>query len=392
MASLANPSQSAIRYENTRLRDYTADNTIERGRADLSLIMITLLLLTIGVVMVLSASFASAYYNKSGNATYYFVRQAIFALTGVAIMVMASRLPVNVYRRFSGPVLLLSIALLVVVLVIGKLTNGATRWINLGFTTFQPSELAKLGIILYFSSMICHYKEKMRTFRYGILPFLIILGVIVFLLALEPHISGILIITAIALVMLFVGGVRLGWFVGGGLSMGALLLLAYAAFGYVRDRIEAWRHPFLDPTDTGYQVVQSLYAIGSGGLLGLGLGNSRQKFLYLPEEHNDYIFSIVCEELGFIGAVLILALFAVLILRGYWIAMHARDRYSMLVGVGITTQLALQVIMNVAVCTNSIPCTGVSLPFFSYGGTAMWLQLGEIGILLSISRDIPERT
>lgn len=388
---MAAQSRNAVQYENTRLRDYTTDETIDRGRADLSLIMITLLLLTIGVVMVLSASFASAYYTE-GNATYYFVRQAIFALSGVAVMLMASRLPMGLYRVASGGLLVISIILLVGVLAVGRLTNGATRWIDLGFTTFQPSELAKIALILCFAAMISQKKRSMATFREGILPFLGILGAIDFLLVLEPHVSAILIVTAIALVMLFVGGVKLRWFVGGGLSLAALLLIAYASFGYVRDRIAAWLNPFADASDTGYQVVQSLYAIGSGGLLGLGLGNSRQKFLYLPEEHNDYIFSIVCEELGFIGAVLILALFALLILRGYWIALHARDRFSMLVGVGITTQLALQVIMNVAVCTNSIPCTGVSLPFFSYGGTAMWLQMAEIGILLSISRDIPERT
>ena len=387
---MANQSQNAIRYENTRLRDYTTSNTIDRGRADLSLIMMTLLLLTIGVVMVLSASFANAYYTKD-SASYYFVRQALFALSGIAVMFIASRMPMSVYRGLSGMVLLASIGLLVVVLILGRLTNGATRWINLGFTTFQPSELAKLGLILFYAMLISNYKEKMKTFRYGIVPFALVLGVIVVLLALEPHVSAILIVSAIALTMLFVGGVQLRWFVGGGLSLGALLLIAYSAFDYVKLRIEAWQNPFADATGSGYQVVQSLYAIGSGGLLGLGLGNSRQKFLYLPEEHNDYIFSVICEELGYIGAILLLALFAVLILRCYWIAMHARDRFSMLVGVGIATQLALQVIMNIAVCTNSIPCTGVSLPFFSYGGTAMWLQLGEIGILLSISRDIPER-
>ena len=389
MTAVASREQNAVRYENTRLQDYTTSNTIDRGRADLSLIMMTLLLLTIGVVMVLSASYANAYYTRD-SASYYFVRQALFALSGIAVMFVASRMPMSVYRRLSVPVLLVSGVLLVAVLVMGRLTNGATRWIDFGFTTFQPSELAKLGLILFYAMLISRYKEKMKTFRYGIAPFAVVLLIIVVLLALEPHVSAILIISAIALVMLFVGGVQLRWFIGGGLSVGALLLIAYASFDYVKLRIEAWQNPFADASGSGYQVVQSLYAIGSGGLLGLGLGNSRQKFLYLPEEHNDYIFSVICEELGYIGAILLLALFAVLILRCYWIALHARDRFSMLVGVGIATQLALQVIMNIAVCTNSIPCTGVSLPFFSYGGTAMWLQLGEVGILLSISRDIPE--
>jgi cell division protein FtsW len=277
------------------------------------------------------------------------------------------------------------------VLLVGTRTNGAKRWIDLGFTTFQPSELAKIGVIMYFSVMICRYKEKMATFRYGIFPFVVVLVGVCGLLAMEPHMSAIMIIVAIGLVLIFVGGAPLKWFVGGGVSVAAILGLAYLCFGYVRDRITAWLDPFADAADTGWQVVQSLYAIGSGGLLGLGLGNSRQKYLYLPEEHNDYIFSVVCEELGFIGAVLILALFSLLVIRGYWIAMHARDKYSMLVGVGITTLFALQVILNVAVCTNTIPSTGISLPLFSYGGTALLIQMAELGILLSISRDIPEK-
>ncbi|MCD8001550.1 MAG: FtsW/RodA/SpoVE family cell cycle protein, partial [Oscillospiraceae bacterium] len=160
---------------------------------------------------------------------------------------------------------------------------------------------------------------------------------------------------------------------------------------YSSERISAWRDPFADTGDTGYQIVQSLYAIGSGGLTGLGLGNSRQKYLYLPEEHNDFIFSVVCEELGFIGASLILLLFALLIIRGFYLAMHCRDRYSFLVCAGFTALLAFQVILNVGVVTNLLPCTGISLPFFSYGGTALWLQLAEMGIILSISRDIPEK-
>ncbi len=386
--------RNAVSYENTRLADYTVDDTIDRGGVDIPFTMLTLLLLTIGVVMVLSSSYARAYYDVEGvtrgNATYYFVRQALFALCGVGVMFVCSRLPMGFYRKISPVLLLVSIGLLLVVLVLGAVGGGARRWINLGFTTFQPSELAKIGVILYFSLQICREKEKIRTFG-GLIPFVLVLGVVCVLLALEPHWSAIMIIVAIGLVMLFVGGVRLGWFIGGGLGVAALLGIAYAAFPYVRSRLSAWQDPFADAAGEGWQVVQSLYSIGSGGLLGLGLGNSRQKFLYLPEEHNDYIFSIVCEELGFIGAVLILALFALLIIRGYWLAMHARDKYSCLVCVGVTTLLALQVIMNVAVCTNSLPSTGISLPLFSYGGTALLLQMAEVGIILSMSRDIPEK-
>jgi cell division protein FtsW len=391
---MAGKKQGTVNYETTRLADYTYDDTIERGTVDVPLTMLTLLLLTIGVIMVLSASYARAYYDSSltgGNATYYFVRQALFALAGVGVMFICSRFPMGFYRRISGIVLLVAMGFLVLVLLVGTRTNGAKRWIDLGFTTFQPSELAKIGVIMYFSVMICRYKEKMATFRYGIFPFVVVLVGVCGLLAMEPHMSAIMIIVAIGLVLIFVGGAPLKWFVGGGISVAAILGLAYLCFGYVRDRITAWLDPFADAADTGWQVVQSLYAIGSGGLLGLGLGNSRQKYLYLPEEHNDYIFSVVCEELGFIGAVLILALFSLLVIRGYWIAMHARDKYSMLVGVGITTLFALQVVLNVAVCTNTIPSTGISLPLFSYGGTALLIQMAELGILLSISRDIPEK-
>lgn len=386
--------RNTVSYENTRLADYTYDDSIERGTVDIPFTMLALLLLTIGVVMVLSSSYARAYYDveqvTGGNATYYFVRQALFALCGVGVMFVCSRVPMGFYRRVSFVVFLASIGLLVLVILIGVVGGGARRWINLGFTTFQPSELTKIGVILYFALLVCQQKEKMKTIK-GLIPFAAWLILIFALLAAEPHVSAIVIIAALGVTMVFVGGANLGLFIGGAVGAGVLGGLAYAFLPYVRNRISAWLDPFSDLADTGWQVVQSLYSIGSGGLLGLGLGNSRQKFLYLPEEHNDYIFSIVCEELGFIGAVLILALFALLIIRGYWLAMHARDRYSCLVCVGITTLFALQVALNVAVCTNSIPSTGISLPLFSYGGTALLLQMAEIGIILSMSRDIPEK-
>ncbi len=392
------PSKTgAVSYESTRLADYTYDESIERGPVDLPFALLALLLLTIGVIMVLSASFARAYYDVAGetggNATYYFVRQALFALCGVGVMFVCSRFPMGFYHHISGIILLVSMALLVLVLVpgIGVKANGARRWIDLGFTTFQPSEIAKIAVVMYFAVLICRFKDKMDQPKYGIVPFAIILGGVCVLLMFERHMSGIIIILAIGLVMLFLGGLPLKWFIGGGSIAAALLAFGYAAFPYVRERFSSWLNPFADASDTGYQTVQSLYSIGSGGLMGLGLGNSRQKYLYLPEEHNDFIFSIVCEELGFIGAMLILILFALLFIRGYWLAMHARNRYSCLVGAGLTTHLAMQVILNVAVCTNTIPCTGISLPFFSYGGTALLLQMAEIGIILSLSRDIPEK-
>lgn len=382
-------------HENSRLHDYTEDAKIGRGRFDLPFALLTLVLLVIGVVMVLSASFARAYYDPThetgGNATYYFIRQLIFALMGVAAMYITSRFPMNFYRHFSMWVLIAAIGLLILVPVIGVKANGARRWIGFGSFTIQPSEIAKIGVILAFSSMICRYREKMKTFRYGIAPFAIILLVIVGLLALEPHLSAAIIIVGVGAVMLFIGGVRLYWFVGVGVAVGGLGAIAISVMDYAKERVSNWLDPFSAASDAGYQIVQSLYAVGSGGLMGVGLGQSRQKYLYLPEEHNDFIFSIVCEELGFIGAALILILFALLIVRGYWLAMHMRDRYSSLVCAGITTLLALQVFLNVAVVTNLIPCTGISLPFFSYGGTALLIQMAEMGIILSASRDVPTK-
>ena len=364
-----------------------------RGSIDLPFAALTLLLLTIGVVMVLSASYARAYYSAATghNAAYYFMRQLGFALAGVGAMYALSLFPMQFYRRMSFLVLAAAAGLLALVPVIGVSQGDAKRWISLGFTTFQPSEIAKIGIILYFAALICKFKGRMRTVRYGILPFAGVLLIIVALLVMEPHFSAAIIIIAIGAVMLFLGGVRLYWFVGALIAALAALGVVMTFFPYASSRITTWLDPFANTSGSGSQIVQSLYAIGSGGLFGLGLGQGRQKYLYLPEEHNDFIFPVVCEELGFVGAIAILILFALLVIRGYWLAMHMRDRYSFLVTAGITTLLAIQVILNVAVVTNLVPCTGISLPFFSYGGTALLIQLAEMGIVLSASRDIPVR-
>ena len=361
-----------------------------RGAIDLPFAALTLLLLAIGVVMVLSASYARAYYSASTghNAAYYFLRQLGFAAAGTVCMFVISRFPMSFYRRMSFPIMAGSLVLLALVPVIGVAEGNAKRWIDLGFTTFQPSEITKAAVILYFSALICKYKAAMRTFRYGILPFAGILALIIGLLVLEPHFSAAIIIIAIGGVMLFLGGARLYWFVGVGVIAVAALGVVMMFFPYASGRITTWLDPFANTSGDGYQIVQSLYSIGSGGLFGLGLGQGRQTYLYLPEEHNDFIFAVVCEELGFAGACAILLLFAALIVRGYWLAMHMRDRYSFLVTAGVTTLLAIQVILNVAVVTNLVPCTGISLPFFSYGGTALMIQLAEMGIILSAARDI----
>ena len=354
--------------------------------ADLPFLLLTLLLTALGLVMIYSSSFARALY-ETGDSAYYFKRQLVFSLIGAAELLAVSRVKPELLKKLAFPVLGISIVFLILVFVpgIGQSENGATRWIRLGIS-FQPSEIAKLGVILSYAAMIAAFQEKMETFRYGIAPFAAILAVIVVLLRLEPHNSAIVIIACTAGAMLFLGGVRYRWFVLGGGVMLLGLAVILGAGGYEASRITAWRDPFSDPSDSGYQIIQSLYAIGSGGLLGLGFGQGRQKYLYLPEEHNDYIFAIVCEELGLAGALAILLLYALLILRGYWIAMHVRDRFLSLTVAGITTLTALQVFFNIGVVTNLLPSTGISLPFFSYGGTALLIQLGEMGIILSASR------
>lgn len=368
----------------------TKDKKTKLKSFDTVFFALVMLLLLTGVISVLSASYPRAYYDPSnvtgGSPTYYFIRQLIFAVLGVAAMLIFSRLPMGFYRRFSMPLLIFSLVLLLLVPLIGVDANGARRWIGVGSITLQPSEIAKVAVILSFALMISNNRGKMKTFRYGILPFAAVLLLIVALLVLEPHFSASIIIVAIGGVMVFLGGARLFWFISAAVAAGGAIAVLLTLFPYASTRIATWLDPFSSTSDEGYQIVQSLYTIGSGGLAGLGIGKSRQKFLYLPEEHNDFIFSVVCEELGFIGALLILFMFSLLILRGYRIAMNCSDRFSFLVTAGITTLLAIQVILNVAVVTNLIPCTGISLPFFSYGGTALLIQMSEMGIILSASR------
>jgi len=357
----------------------------ERGMMDLPFLTLTILLTAIGLIMMFSASYARAYADE-GNSTFYFARQAVFAAIGIAAMLLITRFDYHMWRFFMPFLLGAAVLLLLLVLIMGSSGGGATRWIVLFGIRFQPSEIAKLAVIVAFATLISTYREKMKTFRYGVLPFGAILAVIAGLLALQPHLSAILIIGGIGAIMMFMGGTRVHWFV----ILGFIALAALAIFlsiqGYAMERLTSWSDPFSDPSDSTYQIVQSLYAIGSGGLFGLGLGKGRQKYLYLPEEHNDYIFAIVCEELGLVGAGLILLLFALLIIRGYWLAMHARDRFGALLIAGITTLIALQVFLNIGVVTNLLPSTGIALPFFSYGGTALMLNLFEMGMILQVSR------
>lgn len=356
----------------------------ERGMLDMPFLILTVLLVLIGVVMMFSASYASAYATE-GSSTYYFARQGVFALIGIGAMLFVSRLNYQMWRALSFPILAVTAGFMLLTPIVGLTGGGATRWIQVGGIRFQPSEVAKIAVIMTFAAMISQYRDKMKDFR-ALFPFVAILGFLVLTLVLQKHLSGIVILCCVAAAMLFLGGVQLRWFALGLGVVGLLGILYLTTMGYAADRIVAWRDPWSDPRGAGYQIIQSLYAIGSGGLMGLGLGRGRQKYLYLPEEHNDYIFPVVCEELGFVGAVVIILLFMMLILRGYWIALHARDRFGALLAAGISTLLALQVFFNIGVVTNFLPATGISLPFFSYGGTALLLQLFEMGLVLSVSR------
>ena len=367
-----------------------------KGSVDLPFLLLTILLTGIGLIMLFSASFPSAYY-ESGDGAYYVKRQALFAALGFIAMAAVGKAN---YQRLRGLAkITVGVALFLLILVIipgvGITINNATRWLGVGtLLTFQPSEIAKLAIILYFADSISKKEEKMQNFRTGIVPYMVILAAFALLMLLEPHLSGTVLIVGIGVVMMIVGGIS-GWLVGagiGGVTTVGFLFIKLVESGVIRygaSRIEMWKNPWIDPQNDGYQMCQSLISIGSGGLLGVGFGKSRQKFLFLPEEHNDFIFAIVCEELGMIGACIIMLIFAMLILRGFWIALHARDRFGTLLVVGIMTQVGLQTFLNIAVVTSFIPATGISLPFFSYGGTALALQLLEMGIVLSVSRQIP---
>ena len=363
---------------------------------DMPLLIFILVLLAIGLVMLFSASYANSYYLQ-GNSYYYISRQAVFAVFGVAAMLLISTFDYHSFHKLAIVIFGVSLFLLVFLLIcryahiesIANWEGDATRWLNFGIVSFQPSEIAKFALIVLFAHMISRNLDRMDTFRYGVVPYVAIMGLVAALIFLESHLSATLIILALGAIMMFVGGTKPRWFLIGGVLVAAVLLFVVVTKGgYQMDRIRIWLDPFSSDLDRDltHQTRQSLYAIGSGGLLGVGLGQSRQKYLYLPAPQNDFIFAIVCEELGFVGALVIIVLFALLIWRGVYVSIHARDKFGMLLGLGITFQVGLQAVLNICVVTNTIPNTGISLPFFSYGGTALLMLLGQMGILLNISR------
>ena len=356
---------------------------------DLPFLVLVLALVAFGLVMLFSASYAVALYRR-GDAYAYIRPQLLYAALGLAAMWLASRVDYHIYHKLAWPVLGVSLVLLTVVLFMPEY-NGCKRWLVIpGVGTLQPSEIAKFAVVLAFAHIISLNASRMGSFAVGVLPFGLVLGAVAVLMLLEPHLSGTLLILGIGAVLMFVGGTALRWFILAGAgavgAVGAAVAVMPGLVPYAASRLASWLDPFADPLGDGHQTIQSLYAIGSGGATGLGLGNSRQKHLFVPEPQNDFIFSIVCEELGFVGALAVVGLFVLLLLRGITLAVRAPDRFGGLLVVGFVVQVAMQAALNIAVVTNTIPNTGISLPFFSSGGTSLMMLLGEMGIVLSVSR------
>ena len=358
----------------------------QNGKMDITFFFLVMGLLVTGLVMLFSASapYASNYYSNS----YHFIsRQLIFAVGGVVLMLFISKIDYHVFRRFVWVIVGISLAMLILVLVMPSTKDGFHRWLNLGFIQFQPSEVAKFALIVLLSFLISKNYNKMKEFKFQI-ALLGIIGLFCVLILAENHLSATILVFAIGFVLMFIGGMSWKLIVGMGAIgvSGVILAIATGLISYASDRIKYWIDPWSSAQDKGFQTIQSLLAIGSGGVMGRGIGQSNQKYLWLPEPQNDFIFSVVCEELGFIGAALIVIGFALLVWRGFTIALRAPDKFGMLMCIGLVFQVGLQTVLNILVVTNTIPNTGSSLPFFSYGGTSLVMLLVQMGIVLSISR------
>ena len=361
---------------------------------DFILCITVILLLCLGIIMVLSASAPSAL-SITGSSYTYVKKQLIFAIAGVFVMLSLSKDDYRFYKKYYWYIYFTSwlVLLLVAIPGLGYSVKGATRWIKLGGLQFQPSELTKIGMIIFFAGYLTDHKDELSDFKKGFLkPLAFLVPPIGILFFVQNHLSVSLVVGVVVIMIMFMAGCRLKHFavvgvVGISLLVGIFGILQISGSNSFRlDRISTYFDPWADAQGTGYQTVQSLYAIGSGGMFGLGLGNSKQKYLYIPEPHNDFIFSILAEELGFVGCIVVIALFMIFIWRGILIAMRTTDMFGSLIAVGITTLIAFQAIINISVVTATVPTTGMSLPFFSYGGTALLLLLANVGILLNISR------
>ena len=375
--------------KNSKLLDFI------NNKFDFVLFAIIIVLLALGIVMVLSASAPSAL-SESGNSYKYAGKQFLSAIIGIVAMLIVSKIDYRFYKKFYWIAYWFSCGILFLVLIpgLGIDSGGATRWINLfALGQFQPSELTKIGLIIFYAGYLSDHKSELRDLVKGFIkPFVFLAIPIGALFFIQNHLSASLVIGAVTCVMMIMAGCKMLYFVLSGMagvcvgSVGLFILYATGKGGFRMQRIMSFLDPWADARDVGYQAVQSLYAIGSGGFLGVGLGESKQKFLYIPEPHNDFIFSIIAEELGFLGCVIVIFLFALFIWRGVLIAMKAPDMFGSLIATGVTALIGIQVIINIAVVTSSMPNTGMPLPFFSYGGTALIILLASCGILLNISR------
>ncbi len=394
-----NPSGASRRKEVRRKRrnsnDFIKPTDVVRvkGSYDRILLVLVVILTLFGLVMDFSASYPYAF-SRYGDSFHFVKRQALFAAAGFVILFVAMHFDYRWLRKVSLPVYLVTLGLLGAVLLYGIASGVAQRWIVVGDFTLQPSEIMKFSLVILLALYVARNQARITNYRnfwqsslYGVFIPVLIIGLTCGLIAMEKHFSGTIIVFLIGMVVIFAGGARKSWFIGAGVTAAAAILALITFFPYARERIDMWLHPeAYDPQGKIWQTLQGLYAVGSGGLFGVGLGNSRQKFLYVSQPQNDFVFSIIAEELGFAGAILVIVLFMLLIWRGFVIALKAPDTFSSLVVIGLISKVAIQTILNIGVVTNTIPNTGISLPFFSYGGSALLMQLGEMGIILSISR------
>ncbi|MGG7058508.1 stage V sporulation protein E [Clostridium nigeriense] len=358
---------------------------------DYGLLCAILVLLFIGIVMVYSSSSYYALYQKNVyNTEFYFYKEITWAIVGIVGMFVTMSIDYHVYKKWTPWLVLITLAFLVLVLFIGSDINGAVRWIRLGPLSFQPSELAKYVVVLYLALLIDKRKGKINKFKEGTIFYLAVAGVFAGLILLEKNLSITAVVMMVAFIMILVGGAKISHLfslVPVGLAAGIALIFTQS---YRLERLTSFLDPWADMSDNSYQLIQSLYALGSGGIFGVGLGNSRQKALFMPEPHNDFIFAIIGEELGLIGCIVIVLIFMFLVIKGISIAIKSRDNYGFLVAVGIISVIAIQAIINIAVVSGSMPVTGVPMPFISYGGTSLVFNLGAMGILLNISRQSKE--
>lgn len=361
---------------------------ILKNPLDFTLLITVFILLGLGIITVLSASSPTAL-AETGNSYKYLIKQMEAAIIGIVLMFVASKIDYKLWQKNYKIIYFICMILLLAVCALGREAGGAKRWLDMGILSFQPSEVAKVGIIIFYSAWLTKNKEKLKTFKYGFAyPIAWLLIPIFFVLILQNHFSATLVICMLAAILMILAGCKIRYFIFVGIPLAALAIFVVIVAGqeFRMQRILTFFDPWQNIQGSGWQIVQSLYAIGSGGLFGVGLGESKQKYLYIPEPHNDFIFAVLAEELGFFGCTIVIILFAILIWRGITIAMKAPDMFGSLLAAGITTMIAIQVLVNIAVVTASMPVTGMALPFFSYGGTALIITLVSVGILLSVSR------